>query len=206
MTANSKVVSALAMTLASLSSDFAENELAYLALTSKAELPVRDRIAWRLQQELSDSYVVAREWRRADIAVLAGETPILQVEAKAMYAFDVLSAKSRAKYLAKLTADGLRMAALAPGSAPYLLALITHIDGSVAPHLTRHVVKYSGGVIAALAKEGTAEAVGTKARQLWEADLARFTSPSTRFSVAAGTIWGLTVELDAYLVGPLSKA
>ncbi|MFC7493637.1 MULTISPECIES: hypothetical protein [unclassified Nocardioides] len=200
------VVSALAMTLASLSSDFAENELAYLALTSKAELPVRDRIAWRLQHELNDSYVVSREWRRADIAVLAGETPVLQVEAKAMYAFDVLNAKSRAKNLAKLTADGLKMAALAPDSAAYLLALITHVDGSVPLHLRRHVVKHSGGIVASLTKEGTAGAVGARARQLWEADLARFTSPSTRFGIAGGTMWGLTVELDAYLIGPLSKA
>jgi hypothetical protein len=205
MTAIPTVVSALAMTLASLSSDFAENELAYLALTSKAELPVRDRIAWRLQHELSDSYVVAREWRRADIAVLAGETPVLQVEAKAMYAFDILSAKSRAKYLAKLTADGLKMAAVAPDSAAYLLALVTHVDGSIAPHLRRHVVKYSGGILASLRREVTADAVGIRARQLWEADLAGFTAPSTRFNIAGGTMWGLKVELDAYLVGPLSR-
>lgn len=203
MTASPTVVGALAMTLASVSHDFADDELAYLALTSKAELPVRDRIAWRLQQELGEAYVVAREWRRADIAVLDGATAVLQVEAKAMYAFDVLSTASRAKYVARLAADGLKMAAVAPDSSAYLLALITHVDGTIPPHLRKHVVKYSGGISASLAREGSGDAVATSARRLWEADMGRFGWPSTRFSLGRGTMWGLSVELDAYLVGPL---
>lgn len=183
---------------------FAPNELAYLALTSKAELPIRDRLAWKLQEELGEPYVVSREWRRADVAVLRGDLPLLQVEAKAMYAFDVLSAKSRAKYLAKLTSDGLKMASLAPDSDAYLLALITQVDGAMATHLRKHVVKYSSGIRSATRKNGNAATVMSMSRHLWEADLAQFTSPFLRATLDGGVMWGMRVEIDAYLIGPLS--
>jgi hypothetical protein len=204
MAEDQDVAVALERALSSMSEAFAPNELAYLALTSKAELPVRDRLAWNLERALGEPHVVSREWRRADIAVLRGDAPLVQVEAKAMYAFDVLSAKSRAKFSAKLVADGQKMAALAPRSSAFLLALITHIDGSIQPHLRRHVVKYSSGIQSALAREGgDAAAVRIRARQTWEAELAQFTSPWRRFEIDGGNHWGLGVAVDAYLIGPL---
>lgn len=198
------IATALANTLSAVSGAFAKNELAYLALTSKAELPIRDRVAWDLQLALGETYVVSREWRRADIAVLREDLPLVQVEAKALYAFDVLSAKSRANYLAKLTSDGLKMAGLVPGGTAFLLALITQVDGAMPAHLGRHVVKYSNWIRAALASEGgNAELVAARARQLWEADLAQLKSPWQRFPIEGGQQWGLRVDIDAYLVGPL---
>jgi hypothetical protein len=194
----------LPIALSAVAASFARNELAYLALTSKAELPIRDRLAWRLQEALGEAYVVSREWRRADIAVLRRDVPLLQIEAKAMYAFDVLSTTSRAKYLAKLTSDGLKMAALAPNSAAYLLALITYVDGPTATHLRKHVVKYSGGIRAAIAKEGSPAAVMARARSLWEADLERFTSPFVRLALDGGVMWEMHVEIDAFVIGPLT--
>ncbi|TDO34738.1 hypothetical protein EV643_12698 [Kribbella sp. VKM Ac-2527] len=197
---------ALESALSSLSEAYEQNELAYLALTSKAELPIRDRLAWRLQTALGAPYVVSREWRRADIALLRGDEPLVQVEAKAMYAFDVLSAKSRTKFLAKLASDGLKMVALVPSGAALLLALITHVDGSIAPHLRRNVVKYSSGIRAALASEdGDAALVGSRARQMWEADLVQFDAPWRRFQIDGGCQWGLSVSVDAYLIGPLES-
>lgn len=207
MTASHSVVGALAMTLASLSYDFADDELAYLALTSRAGLPVRDRVAWRLQQELGQDYVVAREWRRADVAVLVGEAPVLQVEARAMHAFDLLDPRSRAEHLAALVSGGIRMAATDPDSSAYLLALVVNVDGRVPEHLRTHVVKHSDRIAASLDSEGAAAgAVATRARKLWEAELGRLGWPSTRFTIGGGSMWGLAVELDAHLVGPLPPA
>lgn len=206
MTDGEQAAHALVETLRGTSSAFAQDELAYLALTSKAEQPLRDRIAWNLQATLGEAYIVSREWRRADIAVLQGDVALIQVEAKALYTFDVLSAVSRAKFLARLTADGLKMAALAPDSAAFLLALITHVDGPIEPHLRKHVVKYSNGIRAALTKQGgDASAVRSKARRSWEAELAQFTSPWHRFDIEGGQQWGLRVDIDAYLVGPLAR-
>lgn len=60
---------------------FQDNELAYFSSHCKNELQIRDRIAWRLQQDITkeygDLYVVRREWapeeknkRRVDLAIL----------------------------------------------------------------------------------------------------------------------------------------
>ena len=60
---------------------FQDNELAYFSSHCKNELQIRDRIAWRLHQDITkeygDLYVVRREWapeeknkRRVDLAIL----------------------------------------------------------------------------------------------------------------------------------------
>jgi hypothetical protein len=194
----------LRASLSSVRTTFAANELAYLALTSKVELPIRDRLAWRLQEAIGQSLVVSREWRRADLAVLRHDTPLVQIEAKAMYAFDVLSKVNRAKYVSRLLADGSKMALLAPESHAFLLALITHVEGDVPLHLRKHVVKYSAGIVAAIAKHS--DATTSKARDAWQNELDHLGSPWSRFTFDGGEQWGLRVEVDAYLVGPLVPA
>ena len=58
---------------------FRPNEIAYLALTSKPELAVRDRLAFHLYQKLKqDGSLVSREYhiggrKHADIAILHGK-------------------------------------------------------------------------------------------------------------------------------------
>ncbi len=67
--------------LGKLNELFQENELAYLSSHCKNELQIRDRIAWKLHQEITkeygDLYVVRREWApeeknksRVDLAIL----------------------------------------------------------------------------------------------------------------------------------------
>lgn len=74
---------------------FGENELAYLSLTSKNELVIRDRIAYKLHLELKNS-IVAREYSvkginsRIDLAILENENIKDIIELKSMYTFDVL--------------------------------------------------------------------------------------------------------------------
>src|SRR3954447_11031963 len=77
--------------LARLGRRFERDELAFLALTSKIELPIRDRLAYSLYQRL-DECLVAREWKRVDLAVLSddGKTPVMLLEAKALFTFDLI--------------------------------------------------------------------------------------------------------------------
>lgn len=73
---------------AGATASFALNELAHLALTSKAEGPIRDRLAFALRSQLAgDGLVVAREWRRIDIAVLRGVHLVAVVELEMMHTF-----------------------------------------------------------------------------------------------------------------------
>ena len=50
--------------------DLGDDRLAFLALTSKPELQIRDAIAWRLHQALAPDVISSREWHRADLALL----------------------------------------------------------------------------------------------------------------------------------------
>jgi hypothetical protein len=85
---------------------FERGELAYLAVTSKVEFPVRDRLAWELHRGLEDrSLLVAREWRRADMAVVREGDAVVVIEGTALYAFDVLREPGLHKYRAKVTGD-----------------------------------------------------------------------------------------------------
>jgi len=80
----------LAEWLEAAAASFAPGELAYLALTSKIERPLQDRLAWLLHTR-PPALVVSREWRATDIAILSAgaESPLVLLEAKAMYSFDV---------------------------------------------------------------------------------------------------------------------
>lgn len=74
----------------------AADELAFLALTSKIELPIRDRLAYTLFRRLPE-LLVTREWRPVDLAVLSpdGKTPVLLLEAKALYTFNFVTMTER---------------------------------------------------------------------------------------------------------------
>lgn len=64
--------------ISNISSKFQDNELAYLSLTSKIELPLRDRIAFELHKKYADTYLICREWKskenksldRIDLAIV----------------------------------------------------------------------------------------------------------------------------------------
>ena len=79
----------LTETIANLDSLFSKNELAYLALTTKIELPIRDKWAFKLYETLNpENIVVSREWRRTDLAIIEDNSPKVLIELKAMYTFD----------------------------------------------------------------------------------------------------------------------
>ena len=75
----SKLIGTVLRELENCESGFRPDELAYLALTSKPELAVRDRLAYRLHEKLKqDGSLVAREYhignrQHADIAILHGK-------------------------------------------------------------------------------------------------------------------------------------
>lgn len=194
----------LGAAVAGLTDAFEPGELAFLAVTSKAELPLRDRLAWRLAQDLGEAYVVTREWRRADLAILAGSNVVAQVEAKALYSFDVLREAGRQKYLAYLHADAAKMQALAM-SDRFLLSIVTDVRGEIRPELRRHVVKYASGITKAASLHGSDE-VSSMAKERWLKELDQSFGVSTAVThLDGGIVWGLDVRVDVFLTGPLSE-
>ncbi len=65
---------ALIQILADIHNHFQLDELGYLAVTSKIENPLRDRVAFALHQKFGQEFLVHREWKdlnnkKADIAI-----------------------------------------------------------------------------------------------------------------------------------------
>ena len=133
--------------LETISREFRDNELAYLALTTKIENPVRDRWAFQLYRKLRGRFVVSREWKRTDIALLEKAAPKVLIELKAMYTFDaVLRADDIAGYAQAMAADESKARKLAGTQTQiYTVLLATHPQSIVSGNLDG-VVKYRASI------------------------------------------------------------
>jgi hypothetical protein len=134
--------------LNAIGSDFLQNELAYLALTSKVEMPVRDKLAYKLHSNPSCKEIVAREWKRVDIALLEDKSKDLKgntkayswidntnpkalIELKAMYTGDFNLEKGTNQYIDALKVDSSSMEIIGNEIANYNILLATHIEDEV---------------------------------------------------------------------------
>lgn len=146
--------------LVAVASDFRENELAYLALTTKIEHPIRDRWAFRLHEMSSGKFIVSREWKRTDLALLEDTAPRALIELKAMYTFDAaLDKNGISGFTQAMRADELKAAKLANERTQiYTVLLATH-PKSIIPEDLEGVVKYRHGINKALRRYGSAESV-----------------------------------------------
>jgi hypothetical protein len=178
---------------------FAPDELAYLALTSKVEHAVRDRLAWALQTELGDA-VVAREWKRCDLAILDDlAVPLALIEAKAMYSFDAGSA-ARSRYLAWIGNDIRKARVLDQSSRADVFALLLsiHVEGVLdAP---AGVVKYRRDI-----ERRSAPGLRERSRDVMLDTLAHL-GPVCCGALACGSSFSAAVSVDYYLVGPTDRS
>lgn len=151
----------VADSMESLGQEFSQDELAYLALTSKIELPIRDQLAYSLQQRFGNNHdakiarewkgdftnewkeKVERNWKRIDLAVTVDQQPRLLLEAKAMYTFDICN-KRKSWFLTSINKDQKDLQNLALGPAVEKLILVLATDCDQAPtEALDGVVKYS---------------------------------------------------------------
>ncbi|WP_262966440.1 hypothetical protein [Methylobacter psychrophilus] len=100
----------LTVELHELENIFNKSELSYLALTSKFEQTFRDRLAYELHKKNPD-YIVSREWKRVDLAILDAKNfaPVVLIELKAMYSFDMFTTKGPQQYLNNVQSDVEKM-------------------------------------------------------------------------------------------------
>jgi hypothetical protein len=194
--------------LAHIDEHFAPDELAFLALTSKVELPIRDRLAYGLFRRLP-AYRVAREWKRVDLAVLSGDAvpvPLMLLEAKALYTFDLVGNDAWvARYPAKVEQDveKLRtMQSVTSDTEFFALVLATHPTGAIGSGL-RQVAKYSSGIAKAINARGDAAAVADEARRYVQSRLKDF-GPIHAGAIEGGEAYGVRVEIHYSLLGPIA--
>ena len=113
--------------------EFQKDELAYLALTSKIENPIRDKWAYLMQRNLKKQKIdVVREWKRSDIAIVQNNHPIAIIELKAMYTFDALKILKLKEYISYMESDKKKAKKIADKNILiYTVLLATHPLSSV---------------------------------------------------------------------------
>ncbi len=120
--------------------EFCNNELAYLALTSKVERPIVDKLAFCLHRDYYAEGHIAREWtkrnqyQRGDLAVIVDGAPKLILEAKAMYSFDMFAEDAKTKYPERVKKDVKKMQNFKPGGQVERLAMILLTDTDTCPN------------------------------------------------------------------------
>ena len=161
-------VGRVADALKQLDKEFAKNELAYLALTSKAEKQIVDRLAFSLHRDYgsNDDVAIAREYTlptalvkrysipkkitRVDLTIVQDRIPRLFLEAKAMQSLNVNLPNGSRKYHTKIEEDKKKLREFKSERLPepldkVVLHLVTH--PSAAPNETwDSIIKYSGRI------------------------------------------------------------
>lgn len=194
--------------LSDVEGQFREDELAFLALTSKVELPIRDRLAYALFEELPPDFLVAREWKRVDLAVLSREAnpvPRMLLEAKALYTFDLVGDDAWiVRYPEKVERDLEKLRAIEglPSAAQlFALVLATHPTTLIDREL-KQVAKYWPGISKAVRELRHPDAVEEEAKLNLESRLRRL-GPTYPGKMRAGEAYGVPVDVHYWLVGPI---
>ena len=158
--------------LTALEADFQKNELAFLALTTKIEMPLRDRWAYTLFRKLEGKYSVSREWKRTDLAILDEQKPLALIELKAMYSFDAaLDIDGIGGFTDAMAEDADKARKLAVDDTEiYTVLLATHPDSTFLLGLDG-VVKYVSGINKAIKKFDTSQKVEEVAVEAVNKDL-----------------------------------
>lgn len=181
-------------------------DLAYLALTSKPEGALRDRIALQLRAHFAATrqpFRVGREFGpRIDLAIVDAEdcAPRLFVELKSWHTMNA------PRLITALAGDVAKcrevLARFAPGVPAYLLVALTHPLAAVERRFDP-LVKYQGGVRKAHDGRDAAAVLSEFLRDLAEP----FPELTTlRVPPAVGADFGVEVEIHWLLMGPISES
>jgi hypothetical protein len=184
--------------LEEINSEFAEDELAYLAATSKIEAPIQDKVAFNLHKGYGNRYLVARQWHRVDIAIVDhDDAPVCLIELTAMYTFNALKPKDLTNFMCKTKRDEQKARRQAgKNTAVYSLLVATHFIEPVKKHLKK-VIKYSGRINAIFQQYqdgGAKEAVAQVNERLAGRNLV------TRGKFRGGHAFGMEVGVYYWLV------
>lgn len=125
---------------------------AWVAATGKPELFVRDHLGADLSMH-NPNLIVSREWFKHDLVILDKEVkPLIVLEGKALYDFDLLDPNIRKVYQKAVAKDHLKLCNRdAPTS--LITLLMTSIRNPI-PESLRRVTKYSPGINKGLKKYG----------------------------------------------------
>ena len=138
--------------ISELDKSFLSNELSYLALTSKIENPIRDRLAYELYKQCANKYIISREYKRSDIAIHSTKSLSAIIELTAIYSFDAI--KENKCYEKKMIRDIEKSKKIASTETNlYTILLATHPHGKC--DQSNKAIKYVPGINKAISKLGS---------------------------------------------------
>jgi hypothetical protein len=176
----------------------------YLMLTSKVELPIRDLIAWRLHERLDPDYIVSREWKRCDLAILSKEGfPLFLIEFKACYHFDLYREKNFENFREKLESDFTKsknmIERLGDPRIEFLNVLLVTKPKNVIKEALKNVVKYSANINNTLLKVDSLEILDIHGKDNLEGN---FNLIQHSALLRDGNVYNVKCDLDAYILEP----
>ncbi|MCC6140184.1 MAG: hypothetical protein IT389_06155 [Nitrospira sp.] len=182
--------------------DKKRGELAYLALTSKPEFVIRDRLAWELHnKQLPPEFIVAREWKRIDIAILRKQdkpTPASLIQLKTWSLFTFIDEAQ--KHFLEVCKDIDKCEKKGKECLVYALVLATHIGARLPDKRYDGVVKYRRGWGKAIKDHGSSEKVKAQAIESTIAALKNFKLYAERGEIEAGKAFGAKVSILYWLI------
>lgn len=140
---------------------FLREEISFLGLTSKIEIQLRDKLATSLYNEFKDRYIITREWKKCDLAILdrITQSPILLIELKSCYSCDLVKPSTLKEYVTEIEKDLEKSKKLSDINTEYYSILfVTKPKNRVPDHLLK-VVKYSSAINRAFNKFDNHESI-----------------------------------------------
>jgi hypothetical protein len=204
---HSQIVDALKNVHAS----FRPNELAYLAVTSKVENPLRDRIAYALHAQFGEESLVHREWKdpnnkKADIAITDMRNRVqCLIECKAH------SAPTYEKGYSRLALEDLQKMynSSEDDTELYFIFFLNHVysSGKIEEQFQR-AIKYWDLLNNALGKYDYAPDMTEHIEEHWKRhmnDIGLDITKSQSFRIESGTYYNMQVYVHAHLYGPVDR-
>ncbi len=200
--------------ISSISKQYKDNELAYLSLTSKIELPLRDKIAFELHSKYQDKYLICREWKsqetksldRIDLAIIdkidSKLLCLIEFKAKSVVRFEKEFTRHLADDLIKirnLTKDN--------NVELYYVYFNNVISGE---HQFANIYQNSVKYVSTLNnniknKKGTVE----NSKSDWEKHIKLVglnTDKSKHISINAGMYYNYNVSIETFIYGPVNQS
>ena len=173
------------------------DKLVYFALTSKIEFQLRDRIAFHLYNKFREKYIVTREWKKCDLAILDKESlkPLFLIECKACYGFDLINKGTLKEYVTAINKDFEKSSRIADTDTEIISILFITKPAHNIPENLLPIIKYSKAINRADNKLG-AENITT----IGEAELTNEFSEISFGHICNGNAYEINCSLDFAII------
>lgn len=203
-------------TIGNIVNSFNENELAYLAITSKIENPLRDKIAYKLHEQLNDK-IICREWKdasnpenknRYDLAILDKNEK--HVECLVEFKAHSLQRQETGYILYELNKDLNRLEKFRQTEIEKYFVLFQNLPHSKFDVDFSSAIKYFQEMNNYFEKNNmTVELIRNNYHSWWENSIiGNKLNPLDenkveKFTIETGSCYGVKIDIEGFIYGPI---